>query len=393
MQGMTALSQYQRLEAVGQWRPDAEAPAREVVVSFGEATLVLTDPRSETPLAHWSLPAVTRLSPPGTFPAHYTPGPVPQDAAPGELLELDDPEMIEAIARIHRAIDAVLPHPGRLRRRLGLAALVLGALAAIWWLPGATVSHAIRLAPPAQRATIGDAVLTDLMRLTGPACRRPAGDTVLTRLADRLAPPGAGGTDRARLVVLPGGFSGVRALPGGILAIGPDLIGAEAQLAPVDATPEADYSALTSTRPLPRPDGMSARAPIPETQAPDVLAGAIMAAMQGAAESDPLADVLHHAGFRASLSLLTRGAVSPARLDGFAAKLLPAPPPPQDDEALLARFEAAGVPSTPYARHRDPGGESVLTLIEADPFARTVPPRAILSPAEWQALREICQTP
>ena len=59
---MTALNQYQRLEAAGIWRETPQAQARDVIVSFGDATLVLTDPRSEVPLAHWSLPAVTRFS-------------------------------------------------------------------------------------------------------------------------------------------------------------------------------------------------------------------------------------------------------------------------------------------------------------------------------------------
>lgn len=53
---MTALEQYQRLEAAGTWRETRKAGLRDVIVSFGDATLILSDPRSETPLAHWSLP-------------------------------------------------------------------------------------------------------------------------------------------------------------------------------------------------------------------------------------------------------------------------------------------------------------------------------------------------
>ena len=58
---MTALAQYQRLESSGVWRPSPEDRVRDVVVAFGDATLILRDPRSEEPLSHWSLPAVTRL--------------------------------------------------------------------------------------------------------------------------------------------------------------------------------------------------------------------------------------------------------------------------------------------------------------------------------------------
>ena len=50
---MTALDRYVRLEAVGLWREAPGAPPREVVVSFGNATLLLTD-LEERPLGHWA---------------------------------------------------------------------------------------------------------------------------------------------------------------------------------------------------------------------------------------------------------------------------------------------------------------------------------------------------
>jgi hypothetical protein len=70
---MTALKKYQRLESPGLWRDTPEAQRREVVVAFREASLVLSDPRTELALSHWSLPAVERLNP-GTLPALYGPG-------------------------------------------------------------------------------------------------------------------------------------------------------------------------------------------------------------------------------------------------------------------------------------------------------------------------------
>ena len=60
---MTALKKYQRLESPGLWRDTPEAQRREVVVAFREATLVLSDPRTERALTHWSLPAVERREP------------------------------------------------------------------------------------------------------------------------------------------------------------------------------------------------------------------------------------------------------------------------------------------------------------------------------------------
>ena len=40
---MTALTQYQRLEATGIWRKSAEAQRLDVIISIGESSLVITD--------------------------------------------------------------------------------------------------------------------------------------------------------------------------------------------------------------------------------------------------------------------------------------------------------------------------------------------------------------
>ena len=143
---MTALTQFERLEAPGVWRAAPGARLRDIVVSFGDASLILRDPRSEEPLSHWSLPAVTRLNP-GQMPAIFAPG----DAAQDEVVEIDDRLMVEAIERVHTAILASRPRPGRLRGALIWSTLGALALAAVIWLPGAVMAHAARIAPPASR--------------------------------------------------------------------------------------------------------------------------------------------------------------------------------------------------------------------------------------------------
>ena len=393
---MTALAQYQRLEAMGLWQPPGsqEAP-REVIVSFGQATLVLSDPATEAPLTHWSLPAVTNLTP-GRHPALYAPGPPREGTPPAETLTISEPEMIDALTRVHQAIDAALPHPGRLRRRLSLGAVALVLAAAAWWLPGLIVHHTIRIAPPAQRALVGEAVLADLTRATGPVCRRVAGDTVLARLAERLAPATGGGDTRLRLHVLPGGIHGAMALPGGIVLIGPDLLGVAAEpVAPAEELgPEPDWGTLTSARPAPRPQDRPTAAPQPADPGPDILAGEILAAVQRASEADPLAPILDHAGPLSSLSLLVRGHINPDSVRGYALDLVGVtPPPPEDAEALLARFALLSLPSTPYGRQFAPDSPLALALIEGDPTRGQPAPRAILSDSEWDALREICRQP
>lgn len=179
---LTALTEFQRLEAQGSWRETPESRLREVIVSVGAATLTLMDPKSDRPLSHWSLPAVTRINP-GQLPAIYT----PNGQAPDETVEIDDPLMIEGIERVQRAIAIHRAVPGRLRgvvTGLGVLAM-LGALT--FWLPDALIRHAARIAPPAQARTIGLAVLGDLERSAGAVCRRRSGQQVLDWLRRSLS--------------------------------------------------------------------------------------------------------------------------------------------------------------------------------------------------------------
>ena len=160
---MTALEQYSRLEATGLWREAPDAQRRDVLVSLGDATLMIST-LSEVALAHWSLPAVARLNP-GRRPALYSPG-----ADTEERLEIDDPDMITAIETVRAAIDRKRPHPGRLRFWIGagLAAAMLGL--AVFWLPGALTRQTVALLPEASRAEIGTRLLQEIGRLAGPIC-------------------------------------------------------------------------------------------------------------------------------------------------------------------------------------------------------------------------------
>ncbi len=115
---MTAIDTYLRLESTGQWRQDGAEP-QEVLVSFGNATLVLSD-FSDSPLAHWALVAIRRLSLTDGV-ATYAP-----DGEATETLEIDDPEMIEAIAQVSR-LRPVSEKPRKWGRVLALV-LLLGAV-------------------------------------------------------------------------------------------------------------------------------------------------------------------------------------------------------------------------------------------------------------------------
>lgn len=343
---MTALTQFQRLEAEGLWHPAGDGSARPVVVSLGEATITLADPGSDRPLTHWALAAMCRVDA-GRGPAVYLPGaPATQTGEADERLEVHDPLMIDAIARVHRAVAARRRRPGRLRGGLMLAGLGLLVVATGLWLPDALVRHAARITPPAEAARIGAALLQDMETRTGPECRRAGGMSVLRHFAPKLLGPDA------RVAVVPARLGHAIRLPGHLYVIGDDLIGAAA--------------------------------------GPEAAAGHLLAAAVAQGDTDVLGQAVGRAGARAALTMLTTGHMPAAALAGQGTAILDAPPPRPAEEALLQRFADVGLSSEPYARSLDPTGETVLGLIEADPFRGAAPPAPLLTETQWLALREIC---
>lgn len=337
---MTALKKYQRLESPGLWRDAPEAQRREVVVAFRDATLLLTDPRTDRPITHWSLPAIVRLNG-SDLPALYAPAPDGD-----ETLEIEDTDMIAALETVRGAVKRRTPRPGRLRGTLigasTLAILTVGVI----FLPDALLRHTAQMLPFATRVTIGEAALADVIRLTGQPCSSPLGDRALQLLSDRLF--GGGGPT---LLVLRDGMTGAAHLPGNIVLLSNDTLTA--------ALPEAP-------------------------------AGFALAENLRATATDPVLPLLAHAGLPATVRLLTTGALPAAALDGYGEVLLKSVPAPLTDETLLAAFEKAAVSSAPYAYAQDATGETTLPLIEADPY-RGGSPRALLNAADWSSLKDICQ--
>lgn len=338
---MTALTEFQRLEAQGSWRETPDAQLREVIVSVGEATLVLSDPKSDRPLTHWSLPAVTRLNP-GKMPAVYAPGSQRAD----ETVEIDDPLMIDAIARVQRAISLHRTHPGRLRGALTILTLVAVLAALVFWLPDAIIRHAAKIAPPAQARQIGQAVLSDIENSTGKICTRKSGQAVLDWLSPRLV------DGKSHLRVVPGPLNGALRLPGDLYVLGGDLL---------------------------------VSAPGPEA-----AAGHVIAASLASDDREVTLGALQYAGLGAVLRLMTLGDLPSDAMAGYGEKLLSRNPPRPDDAALLEQLAQRGLGSDAYARTIDPTGAAVPELIENDP-ARTAPPGPpLLTDPQWLALQQIC---
>jgi hypothetical protein len=337
---MTALKEYQRLECTGLWRDAADGQRVEVIVSFGDATLVISESRSARALTHWSLPAILRLNP-GQRPARFAPA---EDT--GEELEIADEAMIDALAKTHRLIEARRPHPGRLRS--GIVVALFAGLAGLgfFWLPAALVRHTAAALPAANRLDIGTAALAELTRLTGQPCQSPEGLAALALLAQRTLGP------EALLYVVPDGVDRSLALPGGIVLL--------------------------------------SRMLVETADSPEIVAGDVLAASAVADSDDPLLPILTHAGFMANARLLTTGALPQDALKGYGEIRLSTSAHPAADAPLLARFAKAGLSSAPYAWAIDPSGETVLGLIEADPFRGKPSPPPVLTDSEWVALQGIC---
>ncbi|KMK66321.1 hypothetical protein [Puniceibacterium sp. IMCC21224] len=339
---MTALNEYQRLEATGLWRPTPDAQRREVVVSLGDATLTISD-TSDRVLAHWSLAAVARLNK-GQRPAIFHP-----DGDSGETLELDDAEsvMIDGIEKVRRVIDRRRPRPGKLRFvATGGFALAIAGLA-LFWLPNALLQHTVKVVPMVKRDEIGLALQDRISRVAGQPCAAAEAVVPLRHLASRIL-----GEQRSNdLVVLREGVRRAAHLPGGIILLN--------------------------------------RALVEDPEDPDVTAGYVLVEAVRASRRDPLEGLLRHAGLLASLQLLTTGVLPDAALDQYAEALLTAEPQPLSPDILIPAFAAAELRTTPYAYAEDITGESTLPLIEADPRA-VEGSSAVLSDADWVRLQGIC---
>lgn len=336
---MTALRKYQRLECGGLWRETPQDQRREVLVRFGEATLVLSDPKSGTAISHWSLPAIERVNR-GEEPPVFAPGP---EAL--ESLELTDPDMIAALGAVRHAVQAATAKPGRLRGVLlaGAAAAVL--LVAVVWLPGALVTHTASVVPLAQRADIGQRALDDLTRVTGAACNNQLGLQALAALSERVFGP----VDTPILYVLPEGVEQPLHLPGDVIILPRRLI--------------------------------------EQANGPEAAAGAALVERLRSRARDPIVPLLEHAGLKATVQLLTTAELPDSALAGYGEALLRATPVALPESSVLSAFEAAQVPATPYALAVAP--EANAALAASDPY-KGLAPTPLIPDESWIALQGIC---
>ena len=334
---MTALKQYERLEALGLWRESSDAQLREVVVSFGAASLVLSD-KNDMPLAHWSLAAVRALNP-GDTPTVYAPT---HDA--DETLEIDDKLMVEAIAKVSSSLKRQKPHPGRLRLILGgfFLAVLIGF--AVFALPSVSANYAARVVPEAKQSLIGQNLLDQTSRLTGRPCDAPLGTAALSKMRDWLL------DEQYQLHVVDMGARFSTHLPGKHILINRSLL--------------------------------------EENSGPEVAAGFVLMELALAQETPPITALFNDIGVRGTLGFLANGTLPEAALAKFATKRLLGAYSRPDENRLLLLFAIAGLTSSPFAHALDNSLTTTKTFVDQDPVAVDYQPR--LTDGDWIALQAIC---
>ncbi len=336
---MTALKEFERLECMGLWRASPEAQRRDVIVSVGDATLTISDQKGVA-LTHWSLPAIRRKNP-GDFPAIYDPG-----TDDGETLEISDPSMVDAIARVRKAIERRSPHPGRLRFLLAGATIAVLSGLAIFWLPGAMTKYAASVVPASQRAEIGRDLLAQIRRVAGLPCETRLGRQALDRMHDRLF-----GSDMGRIVVLTSGVQTSQHLPGHIILLNRSLV--------------EDFDEA------------------------EVAAGFALLEDIRSQDHDPLVRLLKDGGLKAAFRLITTGDLPDSVLARHAENLLLARPSKVAADRLLQRFKSAKVLGAPYGYAVDITGETTIDFIEWDAVEPNLS-EPVLSDGDWVSLQGIC---
>ncbi len=339
---MTALEKFIRLEALGLWRESPLAEPREVVVSFGNATLMLRDIK-DFPLGHWSLLA-TRVVDRSETGALYS---VDPDGA--ETLEINDFEMIHAIETVSSA-----QIPKQNRRRLlpkwVYILFVFGLVSAtVWWGPNLLRRYAANSIPLSQSETIGQDVLAQLIAQQGPGCFGAAAMPALGRFMQRLF-----ADDKTwRLQVMPLNGRPTASLPGGQLL--------------VDST-------LLAT-----------------LNEPDELAGYLALEAARASGGAPLAALLHDTSLGVTFRLMLRGNLDEAAAETTAKGILQDPglPAGRNDVAALDILRAAQVSAKPFSSALTRAGTDYAraTVFDTDPTTTT---RPVLDDQDWVALQDIC---
>lgn len=366
---------YDLLEAPGRYFDGETAAAREVIVKFGNATLVLMNARG-TPIAHWSLAGLRHVGEKGHA-LTLTP-----DYQSDERLTVEDSVMTEAIRAVCPDLHkAPAGRPSRWPRVVGWTAAALASIyLIIFHLIPALADQLAVLIPPDAEVAMGEEMVeqfADLLTEGEDArfCASPAGDRALAAMTDRLA---AHAESHVPLTVrvLDHSMINAFALPGGQIVIFEGLLReAESpeEVAGVLAHEIGHVVARDPTRLTLRSAGSAG------------ILGLILGDFTGATVTVALSEALLRSGYQ-------RGAEAEA--DEFAAALLAAEALPTGPFAgfflkLKEKFGDAPKFLTHLSTHPDLAGRAEKT--QAADTVGDAPFTPVLTDQEWVALRNICQ--
>ncbi|MFK7941367.1 MAG: M48 family metallopeptidase [Paracoccaceae bacterium] len=369
---MTALDDFAKLEAEGAFFEASATVPRDVVVSFGERSLVISD-FSDRVLVHWPLASLD-LQEDGASDVAVLP-----DPASAERVVLSDPVMIAALRKVcpgRQDVDATLQR----RRSIGVRGMLLciAILAGLIWLAKENLGHLAGMVPPGRADALGAAMAKDVAELLGNGtgvpqiCNAPEGVAALEKLVARLLP--------------------AETLPHPLR---------------VSVLDHADVDGIA----LPGGHILLLRGVLDHAESPEEAAGVLAHLMGHVKHGDPVRQAIRAAGFQSVLGLvigdiLRDGVVVPASRAALE--------PYQDmavevsaDTVVHELLEEAGLPSLPYARfvdrlgssgseaagslglHPDPGTRAAAAVeadrIGANAFAPALDDRT------WIALQNICE--
>jgi len=337
---MTALEQFERLESLGLWRDVDVSQRVEVVVSFGKASLVLSD-KNDRPLTHWSLAAVEEISnDDGTV--IYTP-----DKAGNEILEISDDIMIDAIARIRATIKRPYRNRGRIRLLSAAFTAVCLLVLTVFWLPEALAQYAANAVSPAKAREIGAQMMPMVSKQFGAPCKSPNAGHVIRKLENRLLQ-----SQSTAIFISDLGARYSAHLPGDII--------------------------------------LANRILVEEFTSPEVLSGFVLVEKTLSEQTPPLKALFLSAGSWNTLRFLVQGQLNIKALERFAHEHLNGAVIRPRYSELLMHFELAKIPSTPLAETWDSNLTTTQELVDGDPYPTAYDP--ILTDTEWLMLQQICET-
>jgi hypothetical protein len=331
---MTALDKFIRLESLGLWKESETSQKKEVIVSFGNASLVMSD-NKDTPLTHWALGAV-EISATNDETVIYTP-----DKNSFETLEVSDPTMNRAIKKVRKSIHRPGSQRGRIRILSTVLTLICLSLLTIFWLPTALADYASDVVSDAKAREIGAQLLPHINQYAGLPCQSEQSNPAIEKLENRLI-----GAKGSRLYIADLGARYSIHLPGGII--------------------------------------MANRVLVEDFPDPDTLAGFILLERALQKDDPALHALFLEAGPITTLSFLISGNINDKVLATFAKNHMTKPLVLPDENTLLALFKSAEVSIAPLANTLNN-----KKLLGEDPVTGSYDP--ILTDPQWLALQSICE--